>query len=35
VWNATEPALFGQIFGDPADKCIKPDVAGQFRLPLD
>jgi hypothetical protein len=33
--NTTEPALLGQIFGDRANKRIKPDIAGQFRLALD
>src|SRR6266481_5958205 len=35
VWDPAEPTLLCQIFGDGADKRIKPDVTSQFRLALD
>ena len=35
VWDAPQPALLCQIFGDCAHEGVEPAVACQFRLPLD
>src|SRR5450631_1745922 len=34
-WNAAEPTLLSQIFGDGANQRIQPRIAGQFGLTLD